>query len=87
VSNDAEKKSGPKVVTPADVTDERLLVGQLRALQRDMKAGFDHMDVRYEQTSNRIINAVDDLVARVTVLERRVNQLEDKPRRVAGRKK
>lgn len=63
--------------TAADVTDERLVAGQLRTLQRDVKAGFDRMDVRFETILEKILVVVDDLSHRVTSLERRMSTLED----------
>lgn len=71
------KRRAFKPSTSADVTDARLLAGQLRALQRDVKSGFEHMDVHFKTLVERVLTAIEDVMARVTLLERRVATLED----------
>lgn len=73
-----------KKFTPAtmhDVAEDnpRMIVNQLRAVQRDMKAGFDRMDVRFETILKKVLTVVDDLAHRMTTLEQRVAALETKP--------
>lgn len=75
-------KRKPKLVfkpsTAADAAEDnpRVIANQLRALQRDVKAGFERMDVRFETIIEKILVVVDDLSHRVTSLERRVTALE-----------
>lgn len=62
----------------ADLTDEKLVAGQLRALQRVVTAGFERMDVRFETIIEKVLVMVDDLANRMTSLEKRVSALEQK---------
>lgn len=70
-----------KPATMHDVAEDnpRMIVNQLRAVQRDMKAGFDRMDVRFETLLKRALTIIDDIAHRMTSLEQRVTALEAKP--------
>jgi hypothetical protein len=57
-------------VTGADVTDERLVVGQLRALQREVHSGFEILTKRLEVMMERFAARQDDHETRIDQLER-----------------
>ena len=65
-----------KPVTAADVTDEKLVAGQLRALKREVHAGFELLGNKLLVVLERMNNRQDATDDRLTVLERRVNALE-----------
>jgi hypothetical protein len=83
-------------VTSFDVSDENpvAVANQLRALQREVRDGFDSMGraltvlVRIEEKLIVIIDRQNVLERRVDEIDRRVAVLETKPkRRRAARKK
>ncbi len=83
-------------LTAADVDDEnpRMLAGHLRALQREMRDGFESL-ARTLTAFERIESRLDVIIDRQNVLERRQDELElrvaaleaPKRRRPAARRK
>ena len=59
-----------KPVTAADVTDEKLVAGQLRALQVEVKTGFDIVGTQLKVLTEQLGRRVDDHEHRITNLER-----------------
>ncbi len=68
MSDDVDSKFEP--VTARDVTDEKLVAGQLRALQLEVREGFELMGTRLLTMLERIELKMDVLTDRVTRLER-----------------
>ena len=64
-----------KPVAAADVTDDKLVAGQLRALQREVRDGFDAI-ARSLTAFERIEARLDVLIDRQNVTERRVDDIE-----------
>jgi hypothetical protein len=65
-------------VTAEDVTDGNLVAGQLRALQREVRSGFELVTNKLLHAIERIGNRLEDHSDRITALERRVGALESK---------
>lgn len=62
-------------VTAADVTDEKLVAGQLRALQRDINTRLDSIDETLK-LFGRIDAKLDVIIDRQNETDRRVGALE-----------
>ena len=87
-------------VTPADVTDDKLVSGQLRALQREVRSGFELITQKVLTAVERLTEKVDDIKAEmadtkaeVAALKReqartheRLAALEKKRRKPVGKK-
>lgn len=68
-------KDGLDPVTAADVTDEKLVAGQLRALQREVRDGFESI-ARSLAAFTRIEERLDVIIDRQNDFERRLAALE-----------
>ncbi len=73
-------------IRPSDVTDERLVAGQLRALQAEVRSGFELLTGRLETMMTRFAERQDDHAQRIDQLERdrtrtdeRLTALEARP--------
>ncbi len=65
-------------VTRDDVAEDnpRMIVGELRALQREVRSGFELVMARLLTAIERMSNRQDDQADRISELERRVDALE-----------
>lgn len=63
-------RDGYKPVTADDVTDEKLVPGEMRALQREVRAGFQLLESRLTTIMDRFAARQDDHDARIGQLER-----------------
>lgn len=77
-----------KPVTAADVSDDnpRMIANHLRSLQSEMRSGFELITSKLLTAIERLNNRFDDVLDRVSNLERRVAALEKSKRRKAGKK-
>lgn len=84
-SEEKPKKGGPfvddgfPVAKPGDADDERLVVGQMRALQRDVRDGFESVENSLKALV-RIEEKLFVIIDRQNVLDRRQTELEDHQR-------
>lgn len=84
-----------KPVTAFDVSDENpaMIANHMRALQREVRAGFEMVTQKLLTAIERLNNRYDITDDRVTALERRATDAErrlealEKKRRTAARKK
>ena len=56
-------------IRPEELTDERLVAGQLRALQAEVRSGFDRIDNHLDTMFVRVLGALDDHEVRIKRLE------------------
>ena len=70
-------KPGYVPVAPADVTDERLVAGQLRALQNEVRSGFELLATKLLTAIERLGQQHEDLEDRVASVERDVDSIFD----------
>jgi len=91
MSNSTDDKYSP--VTAADVTDEKLMVGEFRAFRVEVRDNLDAIRraletlARIEQRMDVVIDRQNTMDSRLGTLEQRVITLEHKTSRRAPRRK
>lgn len=92
--NGPDGSDGFKPVTADDVTDEKLVAGQLRELQREVRSGFELITTRLETMMDRFAERQEDHAHRIDQLERdrartdqRLAALEARPKRTRKARK
>jgi len=79
-----KRKRRFKPVSGADLTDDKLVAGQLRSLHREVQSGFERFGLlgdKLLKALERIHDDIADVRGAVAHLEKRVTELEARRRR------
>lgn len=68
-------EDGFKPITPDQVTDEKLVAGQLRALQREVRDGFESI-AQSLKAFERVDAKLDVIIDRQNVMESRLDVID-----------